>query len=321
MNPRLLLAFGFLFGLPPAVPAAAPGAALTAQAAVASSYAGKAPVLGAARAGKRVVSVGDYGTVMLSDGGAFRQAREVPVNATLTAVTFVDDKFGWAVGHWGAILHTEDGGETWTRQRLDTTIDRPLFSVHFIDRNNGVAVGLWSLLLTTQDGGKSWNSVSLPKPPDGGRGDRNLFKVFGNQGDVLYIAAERGTVLRSADRGATWSYLDTGYKGSLWTGLVLHDGSLVVAGLRGTAYRSVDGGKSWTQATTQTKSSITDLVESGNTLWGVGLDGVTLSSSDGGVSFVARQREDRLALTAAAVAGDGSLLTFSKRGLVTAAER
>jgi photosystem II stability/assembly factor-like uncharacterized protein len=145
--------------------------------------------------------------------------------------------------------------------------------------------------------------------------------VFGNRGDVLYIAAERGTVLRSTDRGATWTYLDTGYKGSLWTGLVLHDGSLIVAGLRGTAYRSIDGGKSWTQATTHTKSSITDLVEAGLTLWGVGLDGVTLSSSDGGISFVARQRDDRLALTAAAVAGDGSLLTFSKRGLVTATER
>lgn len=321
MKPGLLLAFAFLHGLPPAVQAAATDAPLAAQAAVASSYAGKAPVLSAARAGKRVVSVGDYGTVMISDGGAFRQARQVPVNSTLTAVTFVDDKFGWAVGHWGAILHTEDGGETWTRQRLDTSTDRPLFSVHFIDRDNGVAVGLWSLLLTTRDGGKSWNSVSLPKPPDGGRGDRNLFKVFGNQEDVLYIAAERGTVLRSADRGATWTYLDTGYKGSLWTGRVLHDGSLVVAGLRGTAYRSADGGKSWRQAETGTQSSITDLVESGNTLWGVGLDGVTLSSRDGGISFVARQRDDRLSLTAAAIAADGSLLSFSRHGLATAAER
>lgn len=320
MNPRLLLAFTFLLGLPYAMSAAAPGAPLAVQAAVISSYAGKAPVLSAARAEKRVVSVGDYGTVMISDGGAFHQAREVPVNSTLTAVSFVDAKFGWAVGHWGAILHTEDGGETWTRQRLDTATDRPLFSVHFIDRNNGVAVGLWSLLLITEDGGKNWNAVSLPKPPDGGRGDRNLFKVFGNRGDVLYIAAERGTVLRSADRGKTWTYLETGYKGSFWTGLVLHDGTLVVAGLRGTAYRSVDDGKSWNQATTNTRSSITDLVESGTTLWGVGLDGVTLSSSDGGVSFVARQRDDRLSLTAAAVAGDGSLLTFSKRGLA-AAER
>ena len=29
---------------------------------------------------------------------------------------FVDDKQGWAVGHDGVILHTGDGGETWTLQ-------------------------------------------------------------------------------------------------------------------------------------------------------------------------------------------------------------
>ena len=327
MNSRLPFALVLLLALPIVASAQLPSMApsntprLTPQPASASSYAGKAPVLASARAANRIVSVGDYGTVMLSDGGAFRQAREVPVNSTLNAVAFVDEKFGWAVGHWGVILHTQDGGDTWTQQRIDTATDRPLFSVHFIDRNHGLAVGLWSLVLTTVDGGKSWDSVTLPKPPSGGRGDRNLFKIFGSKEGILYVAAERGTVLRSADQGKTWAYLETGYKGSFWTGLVLHDGALIVAGLRGTAYRSVDGGKSWSPATTNTKSSITDLVESGPALFGVGLDGVILKSTDGGNSFVARQRDDRLALTASVVAGDGSLLIFSKRGLVSAAER
>jgi photosystem II stability/assembly factor-like uncharacterized protein len=322
MNSRLPFALLLLIALPLVVRAESPSMApsttprLTPQPASASSYAGRAPVLASARAGNRVVSVGDYGTVMLSDGGAFRQAREVPVDATLTSVTFVDEKFGWAVGHWGVILHTEDGGDTWTRQRLDTATDRPLFSVHFSDRNRGIAVGLWSLVLTTADGGKSWDSVTLPKPPSGGRGDRNLFRIFSDKEGILYIAAERGTVLRSADQGKTWAYLETGYKGSFWTGLVLHDGALIVAGLRGTAYRSVDGGKSWNPATTNTKSSITDLVESGLALYGVGLDGLSLKSTDGGNSFVARQRDDRLALTSVVVAGDGTVLSFSKHGLV-----
>ncbi len=284
--------------------------------AIASPYAGKAPVLAAARAGNRVVTVGDYGTVMLSDGGDFRQAREVPVRSALNSVSFVDAKFGWAVGHWGAILHTQDGGETWVQQRLDTTTDRPLFSVHFVDRNKGIAVGLWSLVLTTDNGGKTWTSVSLPKPPDGGRGDRNLFKVFANRDGVLYVAAERGTVLKSADFGKSWIYLDTGYKGSFWTGLELKDGTLVVAGLRGTVYRSKDSGKTWSQSATNTRSSITDLVEAGGTLKAVALDGVSLSSSDGGISFEAKQRDDRLSLTAVTLAGDGSVLSFSKHGLV-----
>lgn len=322
MTPRLIFLLGLALGLPMVTLATAADSipigtsSFAAQPAIVSSHAGRAAVLAATRAGNRVVSVGDYGTVMLSDGDGFRQARQVPLSATLNSVHFVDEKFGWAVGHWGAILHTQDGGETWTRQRVDTTTDRPLFSVHFVNRNHGVAVGLWSLVLITDDGGKNWTGVSLPKPPDGSRGDRNLFKIFANRDGILYIAAERGTVLRSPDRGRTWAYLDTGYKGSFWTGLALDDGTLIVAGLRGTAYRSVDGGKSWSPATTNTRSSITDLVESGQTLLGVGLDGVMLSSADGGVSFVAKQRDDRLSLTAAVVTSDGSPMIFSKRGLV-----
>ena len=75
---------------------------------------------------------------------------------TLTSVSFIDARTGWAVGHWGAILKTTDGGETWEVQRLVTSEDRPLFGVHFIDANHGVAVGLWSLILVTDDGGKTW---------------------------------------------------------------------------------------------------------------------------------------------------------------------
>ena len=40
----------------------------------------------------------------------------MPVSSDLTAVFFVDDKQGWAVGHDGVILHTADGGETWALQ-------------------------------------------------------------------------------------------------------------------------------------------------------------------------------------------------------------
>jgi len=88
----------------------------------------RAQMLAAARAGSRSVAVGDHGTVILSDDGkTWRQAKDVPTSVLLTSVCFVDDKQGWAVGHWGEILHTEDGGETWKLQRTDTGVDEPLF--------------------------------------------------------------------------------------------------------------------------------------------------------------------------------------------------
>ncbi|RFQ06817.1 glycosyl hydrolase, partial [Pseudomonas sp. ATCC 13867] len=66
--------------------------------------------------------------VLLSDdqGKNFRQARSVPLSTPLTGVSFVDADHGWAVGHWGAILVTSDGGESWQIQRMASDVDRPL---------------------------------------------------------------------------------------------------------------------------------------------------------------------------------------------------
>ncbi|HEX5394034.1 MAG TPA: YCF48-related protein [Rhodocyclaceae bacterium] len=273
---------------------------------------------GIAKVGKRFVAVGDHGIVLLSDDGGktFRQAKSVPISAMLNAVSFVDERHGWAVGHWGAILSTEDGGETWQLQRSDTTTDQPLFAVHFDDARNGVAVGLWSLVLTTSDGGAHWNPVSLPAPPDKGKADRNLLGIFSDTKGTWFVPAERGMILRSADRGATWTYLDTGYKGSFWTGLALSDGTLIAGGLRGTIYRSGDGGKSWTVAETGSRSSVTAMGLVEGKLVAVGLDGTVLQSRDQGRTFRVTQLEDRPSLSGIADAGNGSVVLLSERGIV-----
>jgi photosystem II stability/assembly factor-like uncharacterized protein len=256
--------------------------------------------------------------VLLSDDGgtSYRQARSVPTRATLTAVSFADARSGWAVGQWGVILRTRDGGETWELQRSDTSVDQPLFAVHFSDGEHGVAAGLWSLLLVTADGGRHWQVQKLSAPPDGGTADRNLFGIFASRGGTLFIAAEKGTVLRSTDQGASWQYVSTGYKGSLWTGCALPDGTLLVAGLRGTVYRSTDDGRTWQPVASGTRSSITDIVEHRGQVTAVGLDGVELTSRDEGRSFSATFRDDRVDLTALAATPGGALRVFSVTGVV-----
>ena len=277
----------------------------------------RAMMLSSARAGKRIVAVGDHGIVLLSDtdGADFRQAKSVPVRSTLTAVCFVDEKTGWAVGQWGVVLRTNDAGETWTVQRSDTATDRPLFSVHFKDKERGWAVGLWSLVLETKDGGKTWITVQLPPPPGGKKADRNLQKIFANRMGTLFVAAEQGTVLWSYD-GERWAYINTGYKGTFWTGISLNNGTLLVGGLRGTIYRSNDDGRSWKESKTDLKSSITDFAEAGGKVYAAALDGVLLESDNGGVSFQGTQRPERTPFTALCVNSVGKLVKFSKQGVV-----
>lgn len=283
-----------------------------------SSFATHSMMLDATRAGERIVAVGDRGVILLSDdeGQSWRQPAMVPVNATLNAVSFVDELTGWAAGHWGVILNTVDGGETWHQQRLDTHEDRPLFSIHFADARNGIAVGLWSLLLRTRDGGQTWEDVALDAPPGDTRADRNLMRIFADTHGNLFIVGERGTVLRSTDKGQSWDYHETGYHGSFWTGVALSDGTLLIAGLRGSLYRSLDGGDTWVAAQITTQSSITHIVSLGTKVLAVALDGVSLESVDGGASFVSRQRDDRVALTAAAPLRDGRAIIFSRTGVL-----
>ncbi|KWF05243.1 WD40/YVTN/BNR-like repeat-containing protein [Burkholderia pseudomultivorans] len=272
----------------------------------------------ATRAGARIVAVGEHGIVLLSDddGSTWRQARRVPVSATLSAVSFVDAKRGWAVGQWGAILATDDGGDTWVTQRLDTSVDQPLFSVLFTSAQDGIAVGLWSLMLQTHDGGRTWTRTTLPKPPGGGKADRNLYHVFADAAHALYIVSEQGMVLKSVDAGANWSYLPTGGKGTLWSGVAMPDGRLVVGGLLGSLFESRDGGATWAALNTGTRSSITDLVATGGGLVGVGLDGLTLAQRVAGGPVEVAQREDRATLTAALIDARGKPILFSQDGVL-----
>lgn len=97
---------------PVANPSFGPGAATP------SELVRDALLLDATHAGDRLVVVGEYGHVILSDdqGKTWRQAKEVPTESTLTSVQFVDAQHGWAAGHDKTILVTADGGETWQTQ-------------------------------------------------------------------------------------------------------------------------------------------------------------------------------------------------------------
>ena len=109
-------------------------------------------------ANTRLVTTGERGHVLISDdnGQSWKQIL-VPTRSQLTAVFFLDDQHGWAVGHDAIILSTDDGGETWSLQHRDKQYDDPLLDIWFKDQNNGFAIGAYGLFLSTNDGGTSWD--------------------------------------------------------------------------------------------------------------------------------------------------------------------
>lgn len=97
----------------------------------------------------------DYSPLILktTNGGMDWDTINAPANTYyLRALDFVGDK-GWAVGRFGTIIHTDDGGNTWSFQTNPAV--NTLFDVDFSDTLHGLASGD-GIILRTTDGGQNW---------------------------------------------------------------------------------------------------------------------------------------------------------------------
>lgn len=311
------------------------------QAALQSPKALQAATLAATRAGRRLVAVGERGTVLWSDnaGQSWQQAR-VPVQVTLTAVRFVNERTGWAVGHLGVILKTEDAGQTWAlqldgvqaaqavalaaRTSSDERVlraaqrfaaegpDKPFFDVDFSDAQHGFAVGAYNLAFATVDGGKTW-TPALDRLPNA-----KSLHLYGVRyvGSNVFVVGEQGLMLKSADAGTTFTALASPYKGSFFGLLAARSGTLLAYGLRGNALRSADQGLHWDAVQTGVPVSISAAVElDGGALALLSQTGDLLLSRDDGRSVTKIAPTGGPLPASGAAAADGHLVLASLRGL------
>ena len=206
-------------------------------------------LLGVARAGTRLVAVGDAGRVLLSDdqGGTWRLSAKTGTDELLTSVIFPSAKEGWAVGQDETIVHTTDGGESWTRQYVKADADQVLFTVISLAPGHLFSSGSYNLILEAQDGA-AWKESKIPNTDD----DYHLNCAV-NRGDDILVTGEAGhAFIRYA---GAWTPMKLPYEGSQFACLVGADGSFYSFGLRGTAFRALPGAKEWTKIETGTQRS------------------------------------------------------------------
>ncbi|MFI8479322.1 WD40/YVTN/BNR-like repeat-containing protein [Pseudomonas sp. NPDC078700] len=272
-------------------------------------------------AGKRLVAVGDRGHILYSDddGASWLQAK-VPTRQLLTAVYFVDDKHGWAVGHDAQILATTDGGQTWTKQFEDLSREAPLLDVWFKDSQTGFAVGAYGALLATTDGGANWEDISDRMDNEDGY---HLNAIIAVKDSGLFVVGEQGAMFRSLDWGQTWETLQSPYDGSLFGAVATKEpATLLVYGLRGHLFRTTDFGTTWQQIEINTPNNgplefgLADgeLLADGSIVV-VGHGGTVLKSTDDGRSFSLVNRADRVSLSGAATTDNGKLVLVGQGGV------
>jgi photosystem II stability/assembly factor-like uncharacterized protein len=252
--------------------------------------AGKFLLLDLVRTASGFVAVGERGHVLRSEDGRAWTQLIVPTRSALTAVATADGQL-WVGGHDGVILHSTDGGQTWSAQRRDPyqlaageqAADHdprqgaPILDIFFRDASHGFAVGAHSLMLVTSDGGATWTEkAALPAPAPAAKAAEPMkgdlfsaadleledeadphFNAIAAAGEhTLVIVGERGTFLRSDDEGETWRRLPFPYKGSMFGVLWLGEQRLLAFGLRGNVYQSSDNGGSWSKVDSGASASL-----------------------------------------------------------------
>ena len=218
-------------------------------------------------------------SLAVSFGIVPRPAPAALIRDNLYDVRALDAREAWAVGNFGAIYHTADGGQTW--QKRESGTKSPLFGVDFAGPEDGWAVGKSALILHTADGGATWtrqaNPISSQKP---------LFKVKALDARTAWTVGDWGAVAVTHDGGATWE------DRSLADDVVLYDISFpdarhgFVAGEYGTLLVTDDGGTTWTKRPVGTEKTLFGVSFSSPTQgWVVGIDGLVLRTRDGGATW------------------------------------
>ncbi len=175
-----------------------------------------------------------------------------PVGNFLRSVYFTNSLHGWAAGNGGAIIHTSDGGETWTVQDSQTGHD--IADLVFLNNNYGWAVAhnytappYGTFILKTSDGGQNWTSEPYP--------EENIFIncVLLRDSLNIWMGGSPHAIVHSTDGGMTWqqAVVDTSILAFFpvlsiqFYNEIYGYASGGMFEIAGVIWRTSDGGQSW----------------------------------------------------------------------------
>ncbi len=209
----------------------------------------------------------------------------LPQGNALAAVDFSGGT-GYAVGGFGTVVRSPDGGATWTGLGSGLTTD--LTVVDAVSAGT-VVVGGQCALRRSDDGGQTFRR--LPWTASDLRCSSPIRAVRFPSASVGYLLLDDGTLLRTGDGGRTWARRAVP-GGASGTGVPVRDiqftgeqaGVAITLGGAGIS-RTTDGGATWTAAAGPFPFEITGIDFPSATTGYASASGGVLKSLDGGASW------------------------------------
>jgi photosystem II stability/assembly factor-like uncharacterized protein len=192
--------------------------------------------------------VGTSGKIFnTQDGGNTWQPQTSGTSNDLFDISFADDMNGWAVGD-EIILHTINGGSSWSSQSFPSGYFNGFISVDFVDLMNGWIAdgGEIGTILKTSNGGNEWTFRS-------GLSEYPLIDVDFVNENVGYFVGVFGAILKTTDGGNTWiTQPDPPPHDWLYGVHFLNEETGWAVGFNGKVIYTTNGGNPWEQQTSGT---------------------------------------------------------------------
>jgi photosystem II stability/assembly factor-like uncharacterized protein len=164
----------------------------------------------------------------------------------LLDVLFTSPTNGFAVGAYGLVFRTADGGKSWKliADKVGYTKLTHFNAVAATPSGKLFLAGEAGTVYRSDDGGETWRQLSTPY-----KGSYyGLVGLTAPTGEVVLLYGFRGKVMRSADAGESWEEIATPARSSLYGSAVLEDGTVVLSGAAGALIASRDAGKTFSAA-------------------------------------------------------------------------
>ena len=279
------------------------------------------------RVGNNLIAVGERGVISLSsDHGKSWLQTEVPTSVLLTSVFFIDSQYGWAAGHSGVILHTQNGGESWVmqfdgNQANEMVVSSLLKKKAELQRELAEAeeYDIEDLEYAIEDIDFALEDAELDKQAGP---SRPLLDIWFRSREQGYAIGAYGLFFETRDGGATWQYaadkLENFERFHLNAMSGLRDGTLLIVGEAGAMFASYDDGDNWEALYGPYQGSYFGLIptreEQG--VLAYGLRGHAYKSVDGGAQWSRIATKIETTISDASVSSDGTISLVGYSGVV-----
>ncbi len=221
-------------------------------------------------------AIGLFGTIRKTTNGGINWFAQTVPADHLYAIYFLNATTGFISGD-GVFYKTTNGGNTWSNPGAPARFHK---GIYFLDNNTGYTCSGSGALDKTTNGGTNWVSLNSGTTA-------NLNNIKFSDEFTGFVSGNNGIILKTTDAGDNWESLTTGVTQQLF-GLAVIDNNLIYAGGEtGKLIKSTDGGTTWSQQTSNITGRITNFsFLNANTGTGTAHSNFIIRTTNGGINWI-----------------------------------